>query len=59
MQLIQAIALLCQMSGGSLTKDVTAPKYQTQCVQSYLNCVSKRRGTMSEKSALERCILEK
>lgn len=57
MELIQAIALLCQLSGDAFLKTVYTS--QLNCQQSYLNCVSKRRGTMPEEDALERCILEK
>lgn len=57
MELIQAIALLCQVSLSPTVK--TVYQFQIQCQQSYLNCVSKRRSTMSEKDALEKCILEK
>ncbi len=57
MELIQAIALLCQLSGDAFLSTVN--QSQINCQQSYLNCVSKRRSTMSEKDALEKCILEK
>jgi hypothetical protein len=58
MELIQAIALLCQIGYGGISVE-TPIKEQLNCHQSYLNCVSKRRGTMTEKEALEKCILEK
>ena len=65
MELLQAIALLCQVSatGSQYTGDITKLsdtfKYQTRCQQSYLNCVSVKRSRLPEKEALERCILEK
>lgn len=64
MELIQAIALLCQIHPAygdtykwSEPHDIF--KYQTQCQQSYLNCVLKRKSIMSETEALQKCILEK
>jgi hypothetical protein len=63
MGLLQAIALLCQVSAGGATASRgilnVVRDYQTQCHHSYLNCVSKRRSVMKEKEALEKCILEK
>jgi hypothetical protein len=62
MELIQAIALLCQVSFtcGQFTNDCKKLTIQTQvdCQQSYLNCVLKR-STMSQTEALQKCILEK
>jgi len=50
MELIQAIALLCQLSGHAVE--------QTRCQQSYLNCVLKQ-NTKPKVDALQQCILEK
>lgn len=59
MELIQAIALLCQVTiGASELYYHQAADKQRQCQQSYLNCVLKR-NTMTQAEALQRCILEK
>lgn len=62
MELIQTIALLCQISTGSdHTSTAILDKindYQVKCQQSYLNCVLKK-NTMSKSDALQKCILEK
>ena len=63
MELIQTIVLLCQVTAGtnnSVRKDLhlEVQKWQTQCQQSYLNCVLKR-NTWERSRALEQCILEK
>lgn len=57
MELLQTIALLCQLSGDAI---FLVKNQQLECQQSYLNCVSKRRSiTVTEKEALEKCVLEK
>jgi|SoiMethySBSTD1v2_1073268.scaffolds.fasta_scaffold3467949_2 7,8-dihydro-6-hydroxymethylpterin-pyrophosphokinase len=57
MELIQAIALLCQINQSPSISKYQAD-WQLECQQSYLNCVLKR-NTMSQTEALQRCILEK
>lgn len=65
MELLMAIAMLCQVSAGgavgSVLKHVrtATAEYQLDCQQTYINCVAKRRATMKEQDALEKCILEK
>jgi hypothetical protein len=61
MELIQAIALLCNIHTGCITKYGTAycEKIIVECHRSYLHCVSKKRSEIDEKQALERCIMEK
>lgn len=54
MELIQAIALLCQIGYGGISTGTQ----QLKCQQSYLNCVLKQ-NTMSQTEALQKCILEK
>ena len=63
MELIQAIALLCQVSHSTaLSSYSTTYEYvqqkQLECQQLYLNCVLKR-NTMTKAKALETWILEK
>jgi hypothetical protein len=60
MELLQTIALLCQLAGGDSSFHINYIRNsQIRCHQSYLNCVLKRKSTMTEKDALERCVLEK
>lgn len=68
MELLMAIALLCQTNSGISKASVAA--YQLKCQQEYLQCYTKNRNNyitigpaldeqMSEKKFLYQCVLEK
>lgn len=62
MELIQAIALLCQINisnPGSRDYPTQTGTHSLKCQQYYMNCVSKHRAKLGAVDALERCILEK
>lgn len=56
MELIQAIALLCQLAG--VDNPLIASGYQLRCQQYYVHCVS-AKASLTKSEALEKCILEK
>jgi hypothetical protein len=58
MELIQAIALLCQVSSGSINHE-NIEKTQLWCQQSYIHCVSVKSVKLDKHLALEQCVLEK
>ena len=58
MQLLQTIALLCQIASGHGSPNLIS-KLQVNCQQSYLNCVLTKRVKSNNEEALQKCILEK
>lgn len=58
MEIIQAIALLCQIHSGSIST-YSILKVQEECHRYYLHCVSVKQSSMLRPAALEKCILEK
>lgn len=60
MELIKAIALICQLSSGALDYS-SVQKEQLWCQQSYIHCVrvNVAKGDLTESEALEKCIMEK
>ncbi len=55
MELLAAIALLCQI--GSDNTSSTVIREQVQCQQSYIHCVNLKQ--LPKHEALERCVLER
>lgn len=58
MELLQTIALLCQVASGSINHDTIA-KEQLWCQQALLHCTSVKRIKMPLNTALEDCLMEK
>jgi len=58
MELIHAIALLCQLNNGDAFMSTTRI-LQLECHQYYVHCVAVNRTKIHTLDALEKCILEK
>jgi hypothetical protein len=55
-EIIKAIAILCQINAGG-SAVVPVERAQISCQKYYINCVSKEKG--SDTNKLEQCILKR